>query len=323
MTIELNGADHFELLLQEVLYETANPQPPLHIESRIHAALSLQPVPERGPAMVNSAPVLQSQSILWDGPSASPWNVRGLVGAAFIHALAIFLIVFAILHRTQLVASVHTPQVAILTVPPLPPIAPRTLAAGGGGGNVSSTPVTRGNPPKVAPIQIMPVKAPPLEQPRIALEPTVVAQADLKMAHSDVPQIGMPNSPLVGMSFGNGRGTGLGSGDGAGIGPGSGGNTGGGIERIGGGVSAPIVTFQPEPEFSDEARKAKVGGNVLVYLQVDESGHPINVRVLRGIGMGLDQRAVAAVQQYRFRPAMKDGHPVRIEMNVEVNFSIF
>ena len=88
-------------------------------------------------------------------------------------------------------------------------------------------------------------------------------------------------------------------------------------------MSAPQVLFQPEPEFSEEARKAKAAGNVLVYLQVDENGRPQHVRVLRGIGMGLDEKAVAAVRQYRFKPAMKNGRPVAVEMNVDVTFQIF
>ena len=90
-----------------------------------------------------------------------------------------------------------------------------------------------------------------------------------------------------------------------------------------GSVSAPVVLYQPEPEFSEEARKAKVAGNVLVYLQVDNTGHPQHVRVIRGIGLGLDEKAVEAVRQYKFKPAMKNGQPVTVEMNVEVNFQIF
>jgi protein TonB len=194
---------------------------------------------------------------------------------------------------------------------------------GGGGGQKGPTPVTKGNPPKFAPVQIVPPKAPPLEEAKIKVDPTINVQTDLKMAKSNVNQIGMPNSPLVGMSMGNGKGTGLGSGNGNGMGPGTGGNTGGGYARIGGGVSAPVVLYQPEPEFSEEARKAKVAGNVLVYLVVDENGKPQHVRVIRGIGLGLDEKAVEAVRNYKFKPAMKAGQPVAVEMNVEVNFQIF
>jgi protein TonB len=98
---------------------------------------------------------------------------------------------------------------------------------------------------------------------------------------------------------------------------------GGGIRKIGGGVSAPVALYTPDPEFSEEARKAKVAGNVLVTLIVDASGRPQNVHVLRGIGMGLDEKAVEAVRLYKFKPAMENGHPVPVQMNVEVNFQIF
>ena len=93
--------------------------------------------------------------------------------------------------------------------------------------------------------------------------------------------------------------------------------------NVGGGVSAPVVIYSVEPEFSEEARKAKVAGNVLVSIIVDATGHPQNVRVIRGIGMGLDEKAVEAVRQYRFKPAMMNGKPVPVEVNFDVNFQIF
>lgn len=207
--------------------------------------------------------------------------------------------------------------------PPLPKIPPKTITSGGGGGQKGPAPVSKGSPPKFAPQQLNPPKAPPLEEPRIKIPSTVDVDPKIKMAKTDLPNFGMPNSPLTGVSMGNGHGSGLGSGNGAGIGAGSGGNMGGGLRRIGGGVSAPVVLFAPEPEFSEEARKAKVAGNVLVYLQVDQNGRPQHVRVLRGIGLGLDEKAMEAVRQYKFKPAMESGHAVPVEMNVEVNFQIF
>jgi protein TonB len=154
-------------------------------------------------------------------------------------------------------------------------------------------------------------------------DPTIEVQKDLKMANNNMPNIGMPNSPLAGMSMGNGSGSGLGSGNGSGLGPGSGGNYGGGLRRIGGGVSQPELTYKVDPEFSEEARKAKFMGIVLVNLIVDANGNPQNVHVLRGVGMGLDEKAVEAVKQYRFKPAREAGKPVAVELNVEVNFQIF
>jgi len=83
------------------------------------------------------------------------------------------------------------------------------------------------------------------------------------------------------------------------------------------------IAQEQELQFSEEARKSKTSGNVLVYLQVDTKGHPMRVRVLRGIGMGLDEKAVEAVSHYKFKPATENGHPVAVEMQVEVNFQIF
>ncbi len=244
--------------------------------------------------------------------------------AVGVHVIAIALIAWLLAKGVKMAAPQVTRLVTPIDLPVSPPKAPpKAVAMGGGGGQKGPTPVTRGTPPKFVDRQINPPKAPPLEPPKINIPVTVEVQKDIKMA-SNVPQLGVPNSPVVGpQSFGNGSGTGLGSGNGSGIGPGSGGNTGGGPRRIGGGVSAPVLIYSVEPEFSEEARKAKVAGNVLVNLWVDQQGHPSHVRVLRGVGLGLDEKAMEAVRQYRFKPAMENGKPVLVELNVEVNFQIF
>ena len=244
--------------------------------------------------------------------------------ATGVHILAIGLIAWLLAKGVKMAAPQITRVVTPIDLPVTPPKAPpKAVAMGGGGGQRGPTPVTRGTPPKFVDRQINPPKAPPLEPPKINIPMSVEVQKDIKMT-SNIPQLGVPNSPVVGpMSLGNGSGTGLGSGNGSGIGPGSGGNTGGGPRRIGGGVSAPVLIYSVEPEFSEEARKAKVAGNVLVNLWVDQQGHPSHVRVLRGVGMGLDEKAMEAVRQYRFKPAMENGKPVLVELNVEVNFQIF
>ncbi len=94
------------------------------------------------------------------------------------------------------------------------------------------------------------------------------------------------------------------------------------LRRIGGSVMPPVVLNAPTPQFSEQARAAKIGGSVLVYLEVDTNGAPRHVRVLRGVGMGLDEKAVEAVRQYKFKPATEDGQPVPVAMNVEVNFKV-
>jgi protein TonB len=240
-----------------------------------------------------------------------------------INVALVLLVLWFAARKTGIIAAAKPVTIATITAPPPPlKLPPKAVTSGGGGGQKSPTPVSRGNPPKFSPQQLNPPK---LQVQDAKLTPPVTVNVDpnIKMAKVDVPNLGMPNSPNVGTSLGNGSGTGIGGGIGNGLGNGSGGNIGGGLRRIGGGVSAPVVLFAPEPEFSEEARKAKVAGNVLVYLQVDTTGHPTHVRVLKGIGLGLDEKAVEAVRQYKFKPAMENGHPVAVEMNVEVNFQIF
>lgn len=240
--------------------------------------------------------------------------------AVVIHGLIILFIAWILIKKIPLSAPAKTTLVTDVSIPPMAPMKAQSM--GGGGGQRGPTPVSKGSPPKFADEQIVPPKAPPLQEPKIKIEPTVEVQKDVKMA-SNLPNFGLPNSPLPGVSMGNGSGTGLGSGNGSGIGPGSGGNMGGGPKRIGGGVSAPVLIYSVEPEFSEEARKAKVAGNVLVNLWVDTNGLPSHVHVIRGVGMGLDEKAIEAVRQYRFKPAMENGRPVLVELNVEVNFQIF
>jgi TonB family protein len=125
-------------------------------------------------------------------------------------------------------------------------------------------------------------------------------------------------------SLGNGSGSGLGNGRGSGVGSGEGGNIGGGLYRVGGGVSAPQALNSVEAEFSDEARRAKYQGVCLISLIVDAQGNPQNPRVVRALGMGLDEKAIEAVKKYKFKPAMKDGKtPVPVMITVEVNFRLY
>jgi TonB family protein len=96
------------------------------------------------------------------------------------------------------------------------------------------------------------------------------------------------------------------------------------LYRIGGGVSAPVILIQPDAEFSDEARRAKYQGVVVVSFIVDAQGNTQNPRVVRALGMGLDEKALEAVRKYKFKPAMKDGKtPVPVMMSVEVNFRLY
>ena len=95
------------------------------------------------------------------------------------------------------------------------------------------------------------------------------------------------------------------------------------VMHPGGGVSAPQVIYSVDPEFSDEARRAKYQGICVVSLIVDAQGNPQEIRIARALGMGLDEKAIEAVKQYKFKPAYYQGHPVPVMINIEVNFRIY
>lgn len=267
--------------------------------------------------------VLESKPIAVPDRMATKRSPTSTAVAVGLHGLAILIIALLIANHVKLAAPVKSELTALMAPPPPPPVMPRAERIGGGGGQHDIAPVSKGRLPKLAQQQITPPKAPPTQAPKLAIEPTVVVQKDLKLANNTMPNLGMPNSSLNGLSLGNGHGTGIGSGDGAGIGPGSGGNIGGGVMHVGGSVRPPVVIYQVDPEFSEEARKAKFSGNVQVYLIVDANGNPSHVRVVRGVGMGLDEKAVEAVRQYKFKPAMMNGKPVAVDLYIDVNFQIF
>ncbi len=94
-------------------------------------------------------------------------------------------------------------------------------------------------------------------------------------------------------------------------------------KKIGGSVSAPVVLSAPAAEYSAEAKAAGISGSVLISLQVDEQGIPTHIHVVRGVGNGLDEKAVEAVTRYHFKPATENGKPVVVAMNIEVQFKTF
>jgi len=84
-----------------------------------------------------------------------------------------------------------------------------------------------------------------------------------------------------------------------------------------------VLTYSVEPQYTEEARQEKVAGNVLVSLIVDANGNPSNIQVVRSVDKGLDEKAIEAVSQYRFKPALLNGEPIPVALNVEVRFQIF
>lgn len=277
--------------------------------------------------------VLTSKPIPVVDPMAVKANPWAIGTSSFVNlgilALAIWL-GLAIVHPVMKQTAVTNVDVSDILKAPL-----KMNPAGGGGGGGSHDIVDpmKGKLPPRMKDPITPPMVPILEKPKLAFTPAINVQKDITLP--DNPQMvnfGVKSSANVqlasngsggGGGMGSGYGGGIGSGNGNGFGPGSGGNTGGGVYRIGGGVSAPVPIFTPEAEFSDEARRAKYQGVVLISLIVDAQGNPQNPRVVRPLGMGLDEKALEAVRKYKFKPAMKDGKPVPVMMSIEVNFRLY
>ena len=170
------------------------------------------------------------------------------------------------------------------------------------------------------------------ENPRLPVEPTVVVPPEIHLALQQSGPLGDPLSSILstpssgigsGGGIGSGSGGGVGSGRGPGVGPGWGGGIGGGAYTIGGGVTAPRVIYAPEPEFSEEARKTKFQGTVVLWLIVGTDGRTRDIRIYRSLGMGLDEKAIEALRRWRFEPGRKDGVPVAVQVTVEVNFRLY
>jgi TonB family protein len=209
--------------------------------------------------------------------------------------------------------------------------APKPAGGGGGGGDRSPLPASKGRLPRASDKQFTPPMAVVNNpNPKLIMEPTIIAPPDANLPQVNMSQYGDPfgklgpasNGPGSGGGIGSGSGGGVGSGRGPGVGPGEGGGIGGGAYRIGGGVSAPSLLFKVEPEYSEEARKAKFQGTVVLFVVVDEKGLPQQLRILRPLGLGLDEKAIEAVKKWRFKPGVKDGKAVAVQATIEVNFRL-
>jgi TonB family protein len=202
---------------------------------------------------------------------------------------------------------------------------------GGGGGDRSLLAASKGRLPKIAPRQFTPPTAVNNNlNPKLVMDPSILAPPDVAMPNVNMSQYGDPlaklgppsNGPGYGGGIGSGHGGGVGSGSGGGLGPGDGGGFGGGVYRVGNGTTAPVLLYKKEPEYSEEARKAKYQGTVVLSVEVDPSGRAINPRVVRSLGLGLDEKAMEAVRQWKFKPGYHNGKPVTVAATIEVNFRL-
>jgi protein TonB len=187
------------------------------------------------------------------------------------------------------------------------------------------TPPPRLDPPPV----VQPQEPPPVVKAE-AIQPVfapVVAAAPDTRDRAGIPSHTGPESaeshgPGSGGGAGSGQGTGLGEGNGTGIGAGSGGGTGGGPYRPGSGITPPSIQREVQPDYTDEARRRAIQGDVVLEIVVRADGSVGSVRLLQGLGSGLDQRAMDAVRQWKFNPAKRYGAPVDVLVEVAVGFKL-
>ena len=200
------------------------------------------------------------------------------------------------------------------------PQAANKPGGGGGGGQHAPTPVSQGEAPQLAHKTFIP-PAMAVPKPLLPVVPTITATAP----QLEATNYGDPLSKLTALSPGqgvNGLGDGKNGGDGQGEGTSYGPGSANSVYRPGGAVSTPILIAKYEPEYSDEARRAKLSGSVLLSVVVDENGIPRNIHIVRSLGLGLDEKAVDAVTRWRFRPGLRHGKPVAVQAAVEVIFRL-
>lgn len=278
---------------------------------------------------------LESHAVPVVDPMARPRDRKSSLLSFGIHALALAIILAVIYWRPKkpVVAEVAPPPVFNIT--PFMPLdaSPQASGGGGGGGDRDLVQAAVGKLPEIAKVQFVPpdevIRNP---KPKLAVQPTIVMPQNIRLPNSAMPNLGDPLTTVRGPAsngtgsaggIGAGNSGGVGSGSGAGVGPGQGGGYGGGIYDVGGGVHPPVPIFVPQAEFSDQARMAKYQGEVAVEIIVDTKGFTHVVKIVRPLGMGLDEKALDAVKQYRFKPATLNGRPVAVRFTVIIDFHIY
>lgn len=274
-------------------------------------------------------------------PVLEIWEKRKQLGPSFVLSASWHVILLVILIIIPLIRLARSnPETKVQTI--VTPIefspysaylhpAKNPAGGGGGGGERSKIDASKGRLPKFAMQQLTPPRVVLHNpNPKMPAEPTVVVPPQISFPQPNVATLGDPLAQLItqssgpgaGGGIGTGSGGGVGSGRGPGVGPGWGGGIGGGAFRVGGGVSAPVCVYCPDPLYSDEARKARYSGTVVLLIVVDTDGRATDIRVVRGLGMGLDEKAMEAVRNWRFKPGLRAAVPVPVIATVEVTFRL-
>jgi protein TonB len=302
----------------------------------------------RGGATVAARPAARASlfTLFSSGPAARRASGLPLALSSTLHAgllaFAVFLTTFNLTPRAASLRPDDRPAgvMRLIFVP-----SPGPGGGGGGGGLLQPAPppkamregharISSPMPERREPKPLRPVPAPPepVRTPVLTAEPLPAVVAPIVVAPADTrTRAGVLEASAAqddsrgsgsGGGVGSGTGTGLGAGDGSGIGPGSGGGTGGGPYRPGSGIEAPQLLREVKADYTEDARRRGVSGDVVLEIVVRRDGSVGDVKVLQGLGGGLNERAVQAVRQWRFAPARRLGATVDVVVEVAVEFKL-
>jgi TonB family protein len=322
-------------------------------EAAVRAALdgrefvSLEEAVRVGRALVQAAATFDSQ--LQEGVAAMAAATNGaripqargvpLAVSTAVHAVLVAALLFATFDLTPHAAALPAdgrvePMRLVFLATPGPG------GGGGGGGLLEKAPAPKAQregtrkissplPVRPEPKPIAPAPNPPdplrAEQLPAVVAPIITAPADARNRAGVMTEPATnqeSHGPGSGGGAGTGKGTGVGEGDGAGVGPGSGGGTGGGPYRPGSGIEPPKLLREVKADYTEDARQRGLSGEVLLEIVVRRDGSVGDVRVLQGLGAGLNDRAVQAVRQWQFTAARRQGVPVDVVVEVAVEFRL-
>jgi protein TonB len=274
----------------------------------------------------------------------------GLALGIVVYAIvfAVILVMWSFSHAKATAANEQMAELRVLLSPDdlriqdvQMPKDTKKAGGGGGGGRNTPTPPSKGQLPKFSlqPPIIAPRPEPQLKPPSLPVPETVQVDPRLEPKRDELAPTGLPTGvagppspgPGSGGGMGTGSGGGMGPGSGTGVGPGYGWNMGGNGPSLGGRPGSgettavdtkPIPLNKPRPNYTEEARKNKVQGVVLLRVVIGPDGTVKSARVIRGLPDGLNEEAIRAAYQMRFKPAMKNGQPVAFPISIEVEFNL-
>jgi TonB family protein len=259
-------------------------------------------------------------------------RLPGALGVSLLTHVAMFLATVVVIR------SVPESTVRELLTPPNADIVwletPGPGGGGGGGGNEMPEPPRKAELPGKDKISVPvteplkpvpePKDEPPSPELNIPAKTLAAAEQTLPGALEGIPGVALSQGPGTGGGFGTGTGTGIGSGTGSGLGPGVGGGTGGGVYRPGSGVSTPQIIRQVKPNYTSDAMRAKIQGDVWLEAVVLPDGSVGEVTVIRSLdsAFGLDGEAIKAARQWKFTPGLRQGQPVAVLITIQMTFTL-